>query len=108
MVPAAKSRFEDCENQNLVPPSLSEVRECLLIRFTRREQQVAELMAAGMTRREISSQLRISVHTVRCHAHNARKRAIKQQPALARYAAAMQQTKKIRFKPFSLLTTDHI
>jgi len=40
------------------------------VRLTRREHQVVDLIARGMSNKEISSELNIAVHTVKSHVHN--------------------------------------
>lgn len=40
------------------------------VRMTRREQEVIDLIAQGMSNKEISSELNIAVHTVKSHVHN--------------------------------------
>ncbi len=40
------------------------------VKLTRREHQVVDLIAQGMSNKEISSELNIAVHTVKSHVHN--------------------------------------
>ena len=40
------------------------------VKLTRREHQVVDLIARGMSNKEISSELNIAVHTVKSHVHN--------------------------------------
>ena len=76
--------------------------------LTRLQRRVAEERALGRSRREIALMLGVTVQAVKKHLSRARKRAVDQQPALRRYALAMSQNKKaVRFRPFSLLPTDH-
>ncbi len=40
------------------------------VKLTRREHQVVDLIASGMSNKEIASELNIAVHTVKSHVHN--------------------------------------
>lgn len=72
--------------------------------LTPQQQQVAELRATGMTRREIGAALGLEPATVKSYLHRARRRAEAQNPALKRYAEALStRAKPVKFKPFSLI-----
>jgi two-component system, NarL family, nitrate/nitrite response regulator NarL len=60
--------------------------EDMLAPLTRREQQVAELIVAGLTNKEIANWLHVSLHTVKNHVHNIlEKRDLTDRHALARH-----------------------
>ena len=74
------------------------------VTLTAKQQLVAELKAAGMTRAEIAAELGLTVNSVKVHLQRARRRAVAQQPALQRYRDALSRGgKPVKFKPFSLL-----
>lgn len=77
--------------------------------LTPHQQRVAELKATGASNREIAVELGIERATVKSHLKRARRRAVAQRPALKRYAEALSTPGKpaVKFKPFSLLPSDH-
>lgn len=92
-------------------PSLQRVPVVLL---TDRQTAVAELRAAGLTRRETAARLGISPAAVKQRLNEARKRAVRKmaesareparQEALTRYAKALASGgKPVRIRPFSLI-----
>ncbi len=40
------------------------------VKLTKREHEVVNLIARGMSNKEISSELNLAVHTVKSHVHN--------------------------------------
>jgi DNA-binding NarL/FixJ family response regulator len=40
------------------------------VKLTRREHEVVDLIARGMSNKEIAAELNIAVHTVKSHVHN--------------------------------------
>ena len=40
------------------------------VKLTRREHEVVDLIARGMSNKEIANELSIAVHTVKSHVHN--------------------------------------
>jgi DNA-binding NarL/FixJ family response regulator len=57
------------------------------VRMTKRERQVIELVADGLTNKEIGHRLHLSPHTVKSHVHNIlEKLAIHNRIEIARYA----------------------
>ncbi len=57
------------------------------VRLTRREHEIVDLIARGMSNKEIASQLNLAVHTVKSHVHNTlEKLALHTRLELASYA----------------------
>lgn len=73
------------EGANVLPPSLTvslfaqivddamrrgEGQALKAVRVTKREREVVELIAAGMSNKDVANRLHLSTHTVRSHVHN--------------------------------------
>ena len=59
------------------------------VRLTKREQEVVDLIAAGMSNQEIAQQLHLATHTIRSHVHNVLKKlALRSRLQVAAYAHA--------------------
>jgi DNA-directed RNA polymerase specialized sigma24 family protein len=78
--------------------------------FTGMQTVVAELTAAGLSRREVGAVLRLTPSAVKKRNNRARKRAAARLATQARYARALASNggKPVRFKPFSLKGTDPV
>jgi DNA-binding NarL/FixJ family response regulator len=67
------------------------------VKMTRREQEVIDLIARGMSNKAISGELHIAVHTVKSHVHNILdKLALHSRLELASYAHTEGLAKRIR------------
>jgi DNA-binding NarL/FixJ family response regulator len=67
------------------------------VKLTRREHQVVDLIARGMSNKEISSELNIAVHTVKSHVHNILdKLALHTRLELASFALSEGMVRKMR------------
>jgi DNA-binding NarL/FixJ family response regulator len=59
------------------------------VQLTKREREVVDLIAAGMSNKEIAHQLHIATHTIRSHVHNAlEKLALRSRLQIAAYMHA--------------------
>lgn len=66
------------------------------VKLTRREHEVVDLIARGMSNKEISSELHIAVHTVKSHVHNTlEKLALHSRLELATFALTEGMVRKV-------------
>ena len=66
------------------------------VRMTKRERQVIELIADGLTNKEIAQKLHLSTHTVKSHVHNIlEKLALHTRVQIAKYAHTSEDFKVI-------------
>lgn len=64
------------------------------VRMTRRERQVIELIADGLTNKEIGKILHLSPYTIKCHVHNIlEKMALHTRVQIAKYAHTSREFK---------------
>jgi DNA-binding NarL/FixJ family response regulator len=81
------SLFSQIVEHALQEPSVPPSRLMESMRMTRRERQVIELIADGMTNKEIAQKLHLSTYTVKSHVHNIlEKLALHTRVQIARYA----------------------
>lgn len=67
------------------------------VKLTRREHEVVDLIARGMSNKEIASELNIAVHTVKSHVHNTlEKLALQTRLELASFALTDRMVRKSR------------
>lgn len=67
------------------------------VKLTRREHQVVDLIARGMSNKEIAGELKIAVHTVKSHVHNTlEKLALQTRLELASFALTDRVARKSR------------
>ncbi|OGU75245.1 MAG: hypothetical protein A2V93_00880 [Ignavibacteria bacterium RBG_16_34_14] len=66
------------------------------VRMTKREKQVIELIADGLTNKEIAQKLHLSTHTIKSHVHNIlEKLALHTRVQITKYAHANEGFKEI-------------
>ena len=66
------------------------------VRMTKREKQVIELIADGLTNKEIAQQLNLSTYTVKSHVHNIlEKLALHTRVQIAKYAHTTEEFKEV-------------
>lgn len=66
------------------------------VRMTKRERQVIELIADGLTNKEIGQKLHLSPHTIKSHVHNIlEKMALHTRVQIAKYAHTSKEFKDI-------------
>jgi DNA-binding NarL/FixJ family response regulator len=65
------------------------------VQLTKREREVVDLIAAGMSNREIAHQLHVATHTIRSHVHNAlEKLALHSRLQIAAYVHAQHPSSR--------------
>jgi len=98
------------QGANILPPSLTvslfsqvaglatrkgEGQALEAVRLTKREREVVDLIASGMSNKEIAHQLHVATHTIRNHVHNAlEKLALHSRLQIAAYMHAQQPSSR--------------
>lgn len=79
----------------------SKTRVLEAVRLTKRERQVVSLLGEGLSNKEISTRLRIAVHTVKSHVHNVlEKLALRSRLEVAAFSHSRQAANRREPRPF--------
>jgi DNA-binding NarL/FixJ family response regulator len=77
------------------PAGVGKPRALESVRLTKRERQVIDLLAEGLSNKEIAARLQIAVHTVKSHVHNVLKKlALESRLQVAAYTHAAGRPRK--------------
>jgi len=93
------SLFSQIVSKTMLVPKTSEIGD--VVNMTKREKQVIELIADGLSNKEIAQKLNLSMYTVKSHVHNIlEKLALQSRVEIAKYTQLLASDKVNRDTKF--------